>query len=311
MKNSFFKNFSPLGLFLVVTCILIWGSTFVSTKYLLSSLSALEILILRFLAAYIALWIAKPRILPFVSVRREILFILAGLSGITVYQFLENTSLFFTSASNVSIIVSICPLFTAIFSRLFLKEKSLNPFFFVGFFVAIIGVALVTFNGKIQIHFSPKGDLLALAAAISWGFYSLAVSKVNSLKLDPILAIRRIFFWALVFMFLPAMFSGKFDFCAVNFFKSPSSLNNLVDPLIIFNILFLGFGASAFCFVAWNMACERLGTVKATLGIYFNPLVTVILAFFVLGEKITLMGFAGMLLTTAGLVVSNIKSKKN
>ena len=39
---------------------LIWGTTFISTKVLLEDLSPLEILVLRFVAGYIFLWIIRP-----------------------------------------------------------------------------------------------------------------------------------------------------------------------------------------------------------------------------------------------------------
>jgi uncharacterized protein YukE len=103
----------------------------------------------------------------------------AGLAGVTVYQFMENTAISFTSPSNVSIIVSICPMFTAIFAQIWLREKHLNIFFNIGFLIAIIGIALVSFNGAVVLHLSPKGDLLALGSAVCWGFYSLFVSKIN------------------------------------------------------------------------------------------------------------------------------------
>ena len=68
--------------------------------------------------------------------------------------------------ANVCIIVSICPMFTAIIAQIFLKEKNINFLFVVGFLVAISGFVFVTFNGELVFHLSPKGDFLALAAAV-------------------------------------------------------------------------------------------------------------------------------------------------
>ena len=159
---------SAFGIFLACVSVFIWGITFVSTKSLLNDFSAFEILVVRFLAAYLGLWAMRPKRLVLKSKKENISFALAGLTGVTLYQFFENIAISFTTASNVSIIVSICPMFTAIVARIFLKEKCITKSFVAGFILAISGVALVSFNGNAEFHFSPKGDLLALLAGICW-----------------------------------------------------------------------------------------------------------------------------------------------
>lgn len=311
------KNLNITGLFFAAISVFLWGITFVCTKYLLRSFSAYEILLLRFVLAYIALWISKPHWLKLAEKKHELYFVLAGLSGVTAYQFMENMAISYTSASNVSVIVSICPMFTAIFMQFFFKEKHLTVFFNIGFLLAIIGVALVSFNGVVEFHLNPKGDFLALAAAISWGVYSLCIAKINGLGFDSILVTRRVFHWALIFMVPIGIYSLFAHGSSV-----PSEINNIsvildsafnkarfANPLNWLNLCFLGLGASAFCFAAWNIACEKLGTVRATVGIYLIPVVTIIFAFFALGEKISLMGIIGAILTIAGLFVSEIKKK--
>ncbi len=318
-----FKNHAFSGLVFASLSVFLWGITFVSTKYLLRSFSAYEILILRFLLAYAALWILRPKSLHLEDKKNEIYFALAGFSGVTAYQFMENMAISYTSASNVSIIVSICPIFAAIFTQIFLKEKHLTIYFNIGFLLAIFGVALVSFNGVVEFHLNPKGDFLAFLASLCWGIYSLCVSKINSLELDFIQATRRVFFWALIFMIPIGLFSimtlGTFPVSTPDF-KIPgisllldSEFNHFrfSNPLNWLNLCFLGLGASAFCFVAWNIACERLGTVRATVGIYLIPVVTIVFAFFALGEKISFMGAVGAVLTISGLFVSEIKLKEN
>ena len=154
MEN--FSRSKGVGLFFASISVFIWGITFVCTKYLLRSFSAFEILFLRFLLAYLALWILRPRALRLPK-KNEIYFALAGFSGVTAYQLMENMAISYTSASNVSIIVSICPIFAAIFSQIFLREKILTPAFILGFVLAIFGVALVSFNGVVEFHLSPAG----------------------------------------------------------------------------------------------------------------------------------------------------------
>ncbi len=298
---------SAFGIFLACVSVFIWGITFVSTKSLLNDFSAFEILVVRFLAAYLGLWAMRPKRLVLKSKKENISFALAGLTGVTLYQFFENIAISFTTASNVSIIVSICPMFTAIVARIFLKEKCITKSFVAGFILAISGVALVSFNGNADFHFSPKGDLLALLAGICWGFYSLFVSKINSMKYDIVCSTRRIFFFALIFM-IPLALAGAEKTSSV-FINTDAAFNiKRFSSLANWgNLLFLGIMASAGCFALWNKSCKILGTVKVSAGLYMIPVVTVIFAFIFLGEKLSLMGICGAAMTICGLFISSWK----
>lgn len=304
------------GYLLATVTVIIWGITFVCTKSLLQDFSALEILFFRFTIAYIGLWIMNPKSEK-IAKKDNLLFCFAGLSGVVLYQFSENIAINFTTASNVSVIVSICPLFTAIIAQIFLKEKHITPFFILGFIISIIGVFFVSLNGNIQLKINPKGDLLALFAGICWGFYSLFVSMINKKEYNLICSTRRIFFFAVIFM-IPLMIIGN----NISNITANSDLINSMNVNLNFseniqrfknflnvgNLLFLGLLASGFCFSAWNKACKLVGTVKISFGIYLIPVVTIIFAFFTLHEKISFMGLLGAILTITGLFISNIKT---
>jgi len=332
MKEANQKFF---GICLAAFSVFIWGITFVSTRYLLNDFSSLEILFYRFITAYIGLWIIHPK-LEKIERKDNLLFALAALSGVILYQLSENIAIYFTNASNVSVIVSICPLFTAILSQLFFKEKHLTLCFISGFIIAIVGVALVCFNGNTTMKFNPKGDLLALLAGLCWGFYSLLVSLINKRNYDPLCSTRRIFFFAVLIM-LPLSLMGfginsqlkpiseqavqAAENLTANDSAFLSSLSFTIDkavnaerfrnPLNWINIIFLGLFASGLCFTMWNKACNILGTVKVSCAIYLIPVVTTIFAFFVMDEKITLLGAIGTVITIIGLFISEKKIKPN
>jgi drug/metabolite transporter (DMT)-like permease len=290
------------GYAIAAVSIFFWGITFICTKALLTEFSALEILFFRFLAAYLGLWIIRPKFEKIES-RDNILFALAGLSGVVLYQFTENMAIHFTNASNVSVIVSICPLFTALIAQYFLKENHLNLWFLLGFIISIFGVALVCFNGKTELELNPVGDLLALFSAVCWGFYSLFVSLINKKNYDPICSTRRVFFYAVLLMIpLVAITRG------INLDKA-INVARFSKPMNWVNLLFLGLIASGFCFSAWNKACEIVGTVKVSCGLYLIPVVTIIFAFFTLGEQITVLGGLGAVITIIGLFVSEKRTK--
>ena len=290
------------GYALAAISIFFWGITFICTKALLNDFSALEILFFRFVAAYLGLWIIRPKLMK-IERRDNILFLLAGLTGVVLYQFTENVAINYTNASNVSVIVSICPLFTAIIAQYFLKENHLNLWFLLGFIISIFGVALVCFNGKTELELNPVGDMLALFSAVCWGFYSLFVSLINRKNYDPICTTRRVFFYAVLLMIpLVAVTRG------INLDKA-INVARFSKPMNWVNLLFLGLIASGFCFSAWNKACEIVGTVKVSCGLYLIPVVTIIFAFFTLGEQITVLGGIGAVITIIGLFVSEKRTK--
>ena len=296
MKNFMAKITGTkfLGYLLAAVTIFFWGITFVSTKYLLNDFSSVEILFYRVIIAFMGLWIIHPKYQRF-PLKDNILLALAALTGVVIYQLMENIAINYTNASNVSVIVSICPLFTAIISQIFLKEKHLTFWFILGFVISIVGVTLVCLNGNTRLEFNPRGDLLALLSGISWGFYSLIISILNRKHYDQICSTRRIFFYAVIFMALITLAGGNLH------------LDGFSKPFNWINLVFLGFVASGLCFVAWNKACQIAGTVKISCGIYLISVVTIIFAFFVLGEKITVLGALGAIITIAGLFISENK----
>ncbi|OZB98632.1 DMT family transporter [Paenibacillus sp. XY044] len=273
--------------------ILIWGTTFISTKLLLTDFEPFDILLLRFAIGYLALLAVHPRIIPFRRIKEELLFAGAGLCGVTLYFLLENVALTYTLASNVGIIVSVAPFVTALTARLILKEGRLDGLFFAGFVVAMSGVVLLMLQGSYMLKLNPLGDSLAALACVFWGIYSILTRKISRLGYPIIACTRRIFFYGLLFM-LPILFTQGL----------PGNLQRLSDGANLANLLFLGLGASALCFVTWNWSVGVLGPVQTSVYIYLVPAITVAAAVLVLHENITGIALWGALLTVAGLVLS-------
>lgn len=279
-------------LFAFIT-IFIWGTTFISTKLLLKTISPTEILFLRFTLGFIALWLAYPHRLKIRQRKHELYFAAAGLSGVTLYYLLKNTALTYTFASNVGVIISIAPFFTAIFAHVFSNGEKIKLQFFAGFIVAVAGIFLISFNGRILLKLNPLGDVLAVMAAAVWAVYSVLTKKISGFQYNTIQTTRRIFFYGLVFM-IPSLIIFGFK----------PNMVMLIQPVNLFNILFLGLGASALCFVTWNSAVKILGAVKTSVYIYMIPLITVVTSVIVLGEKITGAAILGAVLTLTGLFIS-------
>lgn len=289
-------NSTAKGHLAALVTILIWGTTFISTKVLLVDFQPIEILFFRFLMGLLALMIVYPHRLKGTTIKQESVFVAAGLCGVCLYYLLENIALTYTIASNVGVIISVAPFFTAILSHLFLKQdEKLRANFFIGFIVAMLGIGLISFNGA-SLQLNPIGDLLALLAAFLWACYSILTRKISSFGYNTILTTRRVFFYGILFM-IPALFLFDFEL----------DLSRFANMTYLLNILFLGLGASALCFVTWNFVVKILGAVKTSICIYLVPVITVAASVLIIHEPFTWITGIGTILTLAGLLISEKK----
>ncbi len=292
------KHKNTWGHLAALLTIVIWGTTFISTKILLVDFAPVEILFFRFLMGYLVLLLAYPHSLAIAERKQELTFAAAGLCGICLYYLLENIALTFTLASNVGVIISVAPFFTAILAHLFMKsEEKLRANFFIGFAFAMIGIILISFNGT-KFELNPMGDILAVIAAFVWACYSILTKKISSYGYPVVLATRRTFFYGVLFM-IPTLF----------FFDFEIRLSRFQNMTYLFNIFYLGLGASALCFVTWNMAVKVLGAVKTSIYIYMVPVITVITSVLILKEPVTWISAIGTLLAIAGLFLSEYSGK--
>ena len=166
-----FKSKDLLYHSIAILTVIIWGTTFVSTKILINTgLSPVEILLYRFVLAYFCILTIAHRRLWANCVKDEFLLFLSGLCGGSLYFIAENTALGITLASNVSLLICTAPIITTVLSHLFYKE-SLRKGLLYGSLVALFGVGLVVFNGSVLLKVNPLGDWTGgtdVTAGIDW-----------------------------------------------------------------------------------------------------------------------------------------------
>ena len=274
---------------IAVLTVCIWGSTFIATKTLINQgLTPVEIFTYRFSLAYLCLLAFCHQKLMANTWRDEGLFLLAGLTGGSLYFISENSALEITMASNVSLIVCTTPVLTVLLSSFFFKEK-LRKGFIAGSLVALSGVTLVVFNGSVFLKLNPLGDCLTLLAALSWAFYSLILRQMGN-KYSTLFITRKVVFYGLITMILYLPFA-------------PSSfhLERLCYPLVYGNLLFLGIVASMLCYLSWNACVRIIGASRASNYLYINPLVAVWASHLFLSEPITPTALLG-----AGLIIGGV-----
>ena len=275
----------------------VWGSTFVFTKLLLlGELTPAQIFTLRFIIAYVLLlafclfrgmrWFAD-------SWRDELLMVGLGITGGSLYFLTENSAMNYTTTTNTSIIVSLCPLFASVLIGLFYKSQRLNGQQTFGTLMAAAGVVVVVMNGHFVLHLSPLGDALAFVACLCWAFYSLLMIPANQ-RYDIVFITRKVFFYGLLsmipyFLIYPGL--------GVSLLAGQSAM--------IWNLLFLGCVASMACFLTWNWVLKKLGAVVATNYVYFNPVTTIVFAWIILHEQITIFFAIGTILILVGMYLAD------
>lgn len=271
-RNS--NIFYHLVAFLTVA---IWGTTFVATKVLmLNGLSPAQIFTLRFSIAYMLMLCFNHRRFLADSWKDEAKMALLGITGGSLYFYSENEAMNFTTTTNTSLIVCSCPLFATLLVRMVYKDSSrIHIVQLLGSLLAFVGMIIVVLNGRFVLHLSPVGDALAFTACMCWAIYSLLMKSVSN-HYGAAFITRKVFFYGVLtilpyYLFIPG-------FPPIEVFSRPQVFGNL---------LFLGCLASMICFLTWNWCISKLGTVKATNWVYFNPITTMIFASWVLDEKIT------------------------
>jgi drug/metabolite transporter (DMT)-like permease len=121
------------------------------------------------------------------------------------------------------------------------------------------------------------------------------------MRYDTVFVTRKVFFYGLLAMIPYYLLKPDeaiiFTPAVVQFFNLP----------ILLNLLFLGCVASMTCFLAWNWVLKKLGPVIATNYVYFNPVTTILFAWVVLSEQITIYFILGTILILAGLYLTEKK----
>ena len=280
---------------IALTIVIVWGTTFISTKLLLTAgLEPDSIFFYRFLMAYTGIGLfGRPHTNLFSkSWKDEELFILVGMTGGSLYFLSENYALQHTQASNVALLVSTAPLMTALLSHFFSSNEKLNRNVVMGSLIALTGVAFVVFNGQYILKLNPVGDILTLSAAFCWAVYTILLKRIGH-RYTTLFITRKVFFYGLLTI-LPLYL----------FHPLKAHLELFAQPIVWGNLLFLGIGASLLCYFFWNLSVKKLGAVRTTNYVFIIPLVALIASSVILDETITIVAIIGALLILAGIVLA-------
>ena len=276
----------------------VWGTTFISSKILLEAgLTPASIMIMRFIIAYIGLlpfWRGK---LFADTLRDELWMVVVGITGGSMYFLLENSALLYTQASNVAIIIASTPLLTTLAVHLISRQEKANKWLYACSMLSMAGVVLVVYNGEFVLKLNPIGDILTLGAAIMWVIYSIVILRIER-RYSTLMITRKIFFYGILTLLPYFLFEPW-----------PSDWQIYTQPVVVWNMLFLGVIASLLCYWLWNIVLKKLGAIRSTNYLYLNPVVAMVTAYIVLDEQINHLTIIGTALILLGVYL--LEKKKS
>ncbi|KEF38569.1 DMT(drug/metabolite transporter) superfamily permease [Schinkia azotoformans MEV2011] len=278
-----------------------WGGMYVVSKYVLDYIPPLTLVWLRYVIAFVVLFVVLKIIHLKNDNRTEIkksdwlLIAWIGFIGYFVsiaFQFI-GTKL--SDAHTGALITSATPAFIVVFARFILKEK-LTVRKITSVLLATLGVVIVIgWDTKVGTYF--LGTIILVGAAITWALLSVYV-KVASKRLSSLAITTYAVFFALVFT-TPAFV-----------WELQSNDVYYQNTLIILGVIYLGVVSTAGAFFLWNKGMELMDAGVGSLFFFFQPLVGSFLGWLLLNEKLDVNFFIGGFLIMAGVVVVSLQKKK-
>lgn len=275
-----------------------WGGSFVANAIALRSIGPIEIASLRFfLAAPLLLIIAylwKGKSILIID-KKDLgtLFIMA-LTGVTLQYIIQVSAQDYTTATNASLLINTSVFFIIFLSAAFLKER-LTAWRIIGSLIGFAGVALLVSKGTLSFDVggSTTGDLLILASAFLWAIYSIYSKRLAS-RYHTLTILNHVFI------------IGAIGLIPFYLLTPHAPLTNL--PLdAVASILFLALFCSIIAYLVYNIALEKMDASSVALYIYFVPLSTIVLAWLILGESMTIASIGGGLMVLLGMYLAEIE----
>ena len=279
----------------------VWGASFVATKVALQYISPSTVVWLRFAMGVMILGVAVllNRQFAFPQGRDWGYFAVLGFLGITFHQWLQSTGLLTAQATTTGWIIATTPIFMALLGAVLLREHLVWTQV-AGILLAAFGVLLVVTKGDLSSltagRFGTPGDFLILVSTFNWAIFS-ALSR-SGLKKHP----------STLMMFYVMTFGWLFT--SILFFAGSGVSEVTAIPWDGWvAITFLGIFCSGIAYIFWYDALKVLPVAQTGAFLYLEPIITVIVAAFVLQEAILLATLIGGITILVGVWLVNRPSQ--
>lgn len=222
-------------------------------------------------------------------------------TGIALFNILLYGALQFTTSTKVAVMEGGIPVVTVIMSAYMLKER-LNISQWSGILLSMAGAVWVVMNGNVlELATSDwnVGDVIMVGAVITWAVYTIAVKQY--MPLFPLYGALLVMSGLSLIMLLPFLLIEWFVM-GIPAFTVPT----------VGGLLYLGIFPSVLALIFYNRAVEILNPSQASIFLNFLPVITMIGAYFWLGETVTVTQIVGALAVIGGvLLTTRVKGKRN
>ncbi|WP_038149127.1 EamA family transporter [Tolumonas lignilytica] len=274
---------------------LLWSSAFISLKYLLDFFHPTQIVFFRMLIASACFLFFGKKLLQFRYQKGDWRWLLImGIAEPCLYFLFETSALQYTTAGQAGVITATLPLLASVTAFLVLKER-IGKLQIMGFIVAIVGCSALSFAGQHDEQASNPvlGNCLEFMAMLCGAVYSVSIRKLSSRYSSVVLTA----FQALV---------------GVLFF-GPLAMQHTVPThaslLHWGSLLYLGTVVTIGAYWLYNWAISQVTVSLATAYINLIPVFTLLLAFWLLGERLNFWQGLACGVVFIGVVISQLPEK--
>ena len=290
------KNFSIIGILSLIFAMFIWASSFIALKAAMEDLGPFTVIFLRMIIASLCFVYFIKSFLKYDFSKKDVKFILLlALFEPCLYFIFESKALQLTSASQAGMITSLMPIITAMAAGYFLKEIITKQLIF-GSLIAMCGAIWLSLQGVTSVS-SPNpllGNFLELLAMVCGAGYTITArylsDKYSALFITAIQAFIGAIFFTPLFIY--------------EYFTIP--LNITMNSFLW--VLYLGVVVTLAGYGLYNYALTKITASKAAVFVYLIPVFTLILAYFVLNEKLSVLEFIACFVILFGVFLSEVSS---
>jgi drug/metabolite transporter (DMT)-like permease len=284
---------------IMVISSIFFSGAFIAGKFSIMEFPVFSLTFFRFLIASTILFLimyfrGEDLKIPKSEIPHVVVLSLLGMVGYHVFFF---TALKYTSSVNTSLIAASNPIMTTILASIFLKEKVSTKAAF-GIVISFIGVAVIVTNGSYEVLRNMDfniGDLYMLIAVLSFSCYFILLKNVLN-RIPPMKLTAYVFLFC-VLILLPAVI-----------IENPASYIGNVTSKGWGSLLYMATFASVIAYMLQQVSVKRIGPSKTSLYINLIPLFSMIMAYFILGEKVTIQKVLAGAMIISGVIIT-LKSK--
>ena len=276
---------------------LCWGFTFVWFKVVNEVLPPSTIIFIRLIISSILLFFFAliSRKLKPVKSKDVKLILLLSLFNPFLYFVGESYGLTQMSSTLGAVMISTIPLVTPIASRFFFNER-LKASNYIGLGISFLGIILMAVNSDFSFNTTIEGFLLMSLAVLAAVGYTILLTKLSGSYSPLNLTLYQNAIG--IFMFLPLVLVLDFEMLKTVI---------LTTEVVIVLIELAVFGSSI-AFILFTYGIKELGPTKANGFTNIIPVITAVIAWYILGDVLTVKIVTGIVLVVLGLFLAQSNS---